>query len=266
MALNPDALNLNYDSDDSMQVDSDSDHPPQHTPSIHPPPDPDADADADPDADAEGDAEYVDDTTSAILENPVAGPSTYPHKDYVSRPSVTLFRPNPRRSPQGCGRLGMSLSCVLISLDRIPSPRAMKTVLKTTRMTRTRTMLPMQMTSMARRRLLGKRRRRHLQPRPLLGRRVRPSPSVAALPIDNQPKQLYAMPHQIQTLIMARDQRKRRRLACPATRYVSPVEATRFPIITRITRTLQCSRRRRLPRHIMSTPRSPKKTMRSKPS
>ncbi|KIJ18949.1 hypothetical protein PAXINDRAFT_166865 [Paxillus involutus ATCC 200175] len=34
-----------------------------------------------PDADAEGDAEYVDDTASAILENTVAGPSTYTQKD-----------------------------------------------------------------------------------------------------------------------------------------------------------------------------------------
>ena len=77
MALNPDALNLNYDSDDSMEVDSDDDNLP---PSLHPP-----DPDPDPDADAEGDAEYVDDT-SAILDNPVPGPST-PHKEYVSRPS-----------------------------------------------------------------------------------------------------------------------------------------------------------------------------------
>ncbi|KAG6378136.1 chromodomain-helicase DNA-binding protein [Boletus reticuloceps] len=84
MALNPDALNLNYDSDESMQVDSDDDNTIQHPSSLHPPPDPDpdADADADPDADAEGDAEDVDDTTSAILENPVAGPSTCSHKEY----------------------------------------------------------------------------------------------------------------------------------------------------------------------------------------
>ena len=100
MALNPDALNLNYDSDDSMQVDSDDDHPLEQPPSPHPPPDPDADADADPDADAEGDAEYVDDTASAILENPVAGPSTYPHKEYVSRPSPCLFPSNPWCSPR----------------------------------------------------------------------------------------------------------------------------------------------------------------------
>lgn len=93
MALNPDALNLNYDSDDSMQVDSDDDHPVEQSSPIHPPPDPDpdADADADPDADAEGDAEYVDDAASAILENPVAGPSTYPHKHYVSHLLLTLF-------------------------------------------------------------------------------------------------------------------------------------------------------------------------------
>ncbi|KIK92120.1 hypothetical protein PAXRUDRAFT_830263 [Paxillus rubicundulus Ve08.2h10] len=83
MSLNADALNLNYDSDDSMQVDSDSDHPVNQPVSNNPTPDvdPDADADADPDADAEGDAEYVDDTASAILENTVAGPSTYIQKD-----------------------------------------------------------------------------------------------------------------------------------------------------------------------------------------
>lgn len=87
MALNPDALNLNYDSDDSMQVDSDSDNPVHHPSNNHllpPNTDTSPDADADPDADAEGDAEYVDDTTSAILENPVAGPSSYSHKEYVS--------------------------------------------------------------------------------------------------------------------------------------------------------------------------------------
>ncbi|KAG9316405.1 hypothetical protein JVU11DRAFT_2439 [Chiua virens] len=90
MALNPDALNLNYDSDDSMQVDSDSDHPADIASSIHPPPDTDLgadpDADADGDADAEGDAEYVDDTTSAVLENPVAGPSAT-HKHYDAEDS-----------------------------------------------------------------------------------------------------------------------------------------------------------------------------------
>lgn len=94
MALNPDALNLNYDSEESMQVDSDD--PLELPSSIHPPdPDPDADADADPDADAEGDAEYVDDTASAILENPVAGPSTYANKHYVSHLLLSLFCSNP---------------------------------------------------------------------------------------------------------------------------------------------------------------------------
>lgn len=93
MALNPDTLNLNYDSDDSMQVDSDSDHPLEHPSPVHPPPDPDPDAD--PDADAEGDAEYVDDTASAVLENPVAGPSTYPHKDFVGPLFLSPFRSNP---------------------------------------------------------------------------------------------------------------------------------------------------------------------------
>ena len=83
MALNPDALNLNYDSDNSMQVDSDNDHPLSHDAPLGQ--DPDPDADADPDVDAEGDAEYVDDTASAALETPVAGPSSYAHKDSVSR-------------------------------------------------------------------------------------------------------------------------------------------------------------------------------------
>lgn len=108
MALNPDALNLNYDSDDSMQVDSDSDHPVERPPSSHLPPDTDAtaDADADPDADAEGDAEYVDDTASAILENPVAGPSSLSHRDYVSDLSLGIFLLNRTRSSKGCGRLG----------------------------------------------------------------------------------------------------------------------------------------------------------------
>ncbi|KAI6135660.1 SNF2 family N-terminal domain-containing protein [Pisolithus thermaeus] len=73
MALNPDALNLNYDSDDSMQVDSDNDHGddkpvPNHLRHVQ---------DQEPDVDAEGEAEYVDDTTSAALETPVAGPSSY---------------------------------------------------------------------------------------------------------------------------------------------------------------------------------------------
>ncbi|KAL4080347.1 SNF2 family N-terminal domain-containing protein [Scleroderma yunnanense] len=83
MALIPDALNLNYASDDSMQVDSDNDQPLSNDPhpGQSPGADPDADADADPDADAEGDAEYVDDTTSAALETPVAGPSSYVQKD-----------------------------------------------------------------------------------------------------------------------------------------------------------------------------------------
>jgi chromodomain-helicase-DNA-binding protein 1 len=94
MALNADALNLNYDSDDSMQVDSDNDHPVNQLVSNNPTPDvdPDADADADPDADAEGDAEYVDDTASAILENTVAGPSTYTQKDSVSPSPFFGFR------------------------------------------------------------------------------------------------------------------------------------------------------------------------------
>ncbi|KAF9244978.1 P-loop containing nucleoside triphosphate hydrolase protein [Melanogaster broomeanus] len=68
-----------------MQVDSDNDHPNDQPVTKYPDPDvdPDADADADgeADADAEGDAEYVDDTASAILENPVAGPSTHTNKD-----------------------------------------------------------------------------------------------------------------------------------------------------------------------------------------
>lgn len=73
MALIPDALNLNYDSDDSMQVDSDNDHNddkplPNHLRHVQ---------DQEPDVDAEGEAEYVDDTTSAALETPVAGPSSY---------------------------------------------------------------------------------------------------------------------------------------------------------------------------------------------
>ena len=112
MALNPDALNLNYDSDDSMQVDSDDDHPVDHPSSTHIPPDTDpgadADADADPDADAEGDAEYVDDTPSAILENPVAGPSSYSHKHYVSHLFVISFCPHLPSSLQGPGGLGKS--------------------------------------------------------------------------------------------------------------------------------------------------------------
>ncbi|KAI6157570.1 SNF2 family N-terminal domain-containing protein [Pisolithus tinctorius] len=76
MALNPDALNLNYDSDDSMQVDSDNDHSdhrsiPNHLAHVQ---------DPEPDVDAEGEVEYVDDTTSAALETPVAGPSSYAHR------------------------------------------------------------------------------------------------------------------------------------------------------------------------------------------
>lgn len=76
MALNPDALNLNYDSDDSMQVDSDNDHGdhrpiPNHLAHVQ---------DPEPDVDAEGEVEYVDDTTSAALETPVAGPSSYAHR------------------------------------------------------------------------------------------------------------------------------------------------------------------------------------------
>ena len=252
MALNPDALNLNYDSDDSMEVDSDDDNLP---PSLHPP-----DPDPDPDADAEGDAEYVDDT-SAILDNPVPGPST-PHKEYVSRPS-SPFSVLTLALSQGCGRLGMSSlqSCVLIALDPTTF-RATKTMLKT-RMTTT-TMLPMQMTSMARKGLLG-RRRRLPRPRPLLGRKVRISSCICAVPIDDRPKLPHATLHQIQTQITVHDQRKRRSPACPGTRYVSPVGETRFRIITRIIKTLRCSRRRKLLRHTMSTPRSPKKTMRSRP-
>lgn len=73
MALIPDALKLNYDSDDSMQVDSDNDHNddkplPNDLRHVQ---------DQEPDVDAEGEAEYVDDTTSAALETPVAGPSSY---------------------------------------------------------------------------------------------------------------------------------------------------------------------------------------------
>lgn len=268
MALNPDALNLNYDSDNSMQVDSDSDHPVEQPSSI-PPPDPDldadADADADPDADAEGDAEYVDDTTSAILENPVAGPSTYSHKHYVSlllsSHSVLILDTLSKDAEDSVSRPFRLY--ILIGLDRISSSRVTKTAPKT-RMTRT--MLPMQMTSMARRKPLERRRRRALRSRLLPGQKVGVSSCIFLVLTDDHSKQPYAMLHQIQTQIMVPDRRKRRGLACLGTRYVSRVGETRFRIITKIIKTLRCSRRRRLLRHIMSTHRSLKKTMKSRPS
>jgi hypothetical protein len=68
MALNPDGLNLNYDSDDSMQVDSDSEQINNHHTPVQ---DPDVDADADGD---------IDDTPF----DSVAGPSSYTPKDSVS--------------------------------------------------------------------------------------------------------------------------------------------------------------------------------------
>ncbi|KAG2146018.1 SNF2 family N-terminal domain-containing protein [Suillus bovinus] len=70
MALNPDALNLNYDSDDSMQVDSENEQVNSHHTPV------DNVQDPDPDADADGDAEDVDDTTSLAI----AGPSSYTPK------------------------------------------------------------------------------------------------------------------------------------------------------------------------------------------
>lgn len=70
MALNPDALNLNYDSDDSMQVDSENEQVNNHHIPV------DNVQDPDPDADADGDAEDVDDTTSLAI----AGPSSYTPK------------------------------------------------------------------------------------------------------------------------------------------------------------------------------------------
>lgn len=68
MALKPDALNLNYDSDDSMQVDSESEQViSQHT---------SVDNVQDLDADADGDAEDVHDSSFVT----VAGPSSYAPK------------------------------------------------------------------------------------------------------------------------------------------------------------------------------------------
>lgn len=74
MALNPDALNLNYDSDDSMQVDSENEQVNNHHTPV------DNIQDPDPDADADGDAEDIDDTTSLAI----AGPSSYTPKGSVS--------------------------------------------------------------------------------------------------------------------------------------------------------------------------------------
>lgn len=72
MALNPDALNLNYDSDDSMQVDSESEQVSNH----HPP----LDNVHDPDADADGDVDDVHDGGFVAI----AGPSSYTPKGSVS--------------------------------------------------------------------------------------------------------------------------------------------------------------------------------------
>ena len=253
MALNPDALNLNYDSDDSMQVDSDSDHPQHFPPSILPIPDPDADADADadadPDADAEGDAEYVDDTASAILENPVAGPSSYSHKPYVRPLFPTPVRANPPRFPQGRRRLGMSpfRSYLLISLNPYHLQGYEDEEDEEDDVSYADDEYGKKKAS-----------RKKKKKAPPASSAPRPKgsyvPCLSAAPIDDRPKQLYVTLHQIQTQIMVRDQRKRRNLACPATRYVSPVGETRSRTTTRITRTLPCSPRRLL-RHITSTPR-----------
>ncbi|KAH7929849.1 transcription regulator [Leucogyrophana mollusca] len=69
MALNGGALNLGYDSDDSMQVDSENDQLDDQL----------SHNDAEPDADADG--EEVDEPTSPAASNAVAGPSSYAQQD-----------------------------------------------------------------------------------------------------------------------------------------------------------------------------------------
>ncbi|KAI6000546.1 SNF2 family N-terminal domain-containing protein [Pisolithus albus] len=103
MALIPDALKLNYDSDDSMQVDSDNDHNddkplPNDLRHVQ---------DQEPDVDAEGEAEYVDDTTSAALETPVAGPSSYLQRLSVSTSLRLSLHLTESCSCEGRGRFGM---------------------------------------------------------------------------------------------------------------------------------------------------------------
>jgi hypothetical protein len=98
MALNPDALNLNYDSDDSMQVDSENEQVNNHHTSV--------DNVQDPDADADGDAEDVDDSTSLAI----AGPSSYTPKGSVSLTCHMLEFPILFKIIyifKGCRRVGM---------------------------------------------------------------------------------------------------------------------------------------------------------------